>query len=865
MSLSPGSRLGPYEIIAPIGSGGMGEVYRARDSRLGREVAVKVLPADLASDQERIRRFEQEARSASALDHPNIITIYDIGSADSTLYIAMQYVEGKTLRELLAAGPLPTRKVLDISVQIAEGLAKAHSAGIVHRDLKPENVMISKDGFVKILDFGLAKLTAPPSAEGISDLPTAMADTRPGLVMGTVGYMSPEQASGKALDFRSDQFSFGSILYELATGKRAFQRGTTAETLTAIIREEPEPVGAVNPKAPAPLRWIVERCLAKDPEERFGTTRDLARDLASIRDHLSDAVIVSGEAPAAAPAARRIRLWPVVLGAAAAVAVVALVSYSLGRKAARTEPPSFRQLTFRRGVISSARFAPDGQTVLYGESLEGKPVEIFVSRPESPESRPFGMPGASVLAVSKSGEMAVALGQHIAGAFIASGTLARMSVAGGAAPRQILEDVQWADWAPDGATLAIVREAAGGSRLEYPIGKPLFETAGWISHLRVSPRGDEVACIDHPVRGDDGGSVVLVDRSGKRGNLSEFFETVQGLAWSPGGSEVWFTGAKKGSNRALYAANLSGRQRLLSRMPGVLTLQDISSAGRVLLTRDSYRHEAQGRSAGEPKERDLSWLDWTLAVDLSADGKTLLFGESGEGGGAGYSVYVRGMDGSPAVRLGEGLAQTLSPDSRWALAVIHPSLEPQVVLYPTGTGQTRTLPLEGLVTQMAQWLPDGKQILLNAREPGHGLRLYLQDVSGAKPRAISPEGYRTFRRGVSPDGKFAAVTSPDRKPYLYPIAGGEPSAIPGLTAGDSPVSWSSDGRFLYVYRRQELPAKVYRLEVATGRKELWRELMPSDAAGVVSLSTPVIALDGQSYAYSYIRTLSELYLVEGIK
>ncbi len=501
MSLSPGSRLGPYEIVAALGAGGMGEVYRARDSRLGREVAVKVLPGDLSTDQDRVRRFEQEARSASALDHPNIITIYDIGSADSTLYIAMQYVEGKTLRELLSSGPLPTKKVLEISVQIAEGLAKAHAAGIIHRDLKPENVMVSKDGFVKILDFGLAKLTAPQNEEQLSELPTAMADTRPGMVMGTVGYMSPEQASGKALDFRSDQFSFGSILYELSTGKRAFQRSTTAETLTAIIREEPEPVGAVNPRAPAPLRWIVERCLAKDPDERFGTTRDLARDIASIRDHLSDAVVVSGEAQAAAPAARRMRLWPFLFGAGL-LAAVALVSFSLGRRAEKTQPPSFRQLTFRRGTISSARFAPDGQTDLYGASLEGKPTEIFVSRPESPESRPFGMPGASVLAVSKSGEMALSLGQHIVAPFTTSGTLARVSVAGGAAPREILEDAQWADWAPDGSNLAIVRDVGGRNRLEFPIGKVLFETAGWISHPRVSPRGDEVAYIDHPARGE---------------------------------------------------------------------------------------------------------------------------------------------------------------------------------------------------------------------------------------------------------------------------------------------------------------------------------------------------------------------------
>ncbi len=863
MSLSPGSRLGPYEIVATLGAGGMGEVYRARDSRLGREVAVKVLPGDLSSDQDRVRRFEQEARSASALDHPNIITIYDIGSADETLYIAMQYVEGKTLRELLSSSPLPTKKVLEISVQIAEGLAKAHAAGIIHRDLKPENVMVSKDGFVKILDFGLAKLTAPQREEQVSELLTAMADTRPGMVMGTVGYMSPEQASGQALDFRSDQFSFGSILYELSTGKRAFQRGTTAETLTAIIREEPESVGAVNPRAPAPLRWIVERCLAKDPDERFGTTRDLARDLASIRDHLSDAVMISGEAQAIAPLARRMPLWPFLVGAGL-LAATALVSFSLGRKAEKTQPPSFRQLTFRRGTISSARFAPDGKTVLYGASLEGKPTEIFVSRPESPESRPFGMPEASVLAVSKSGEMALSLGQHIVGPFMASGTLARMSVAGGAAPREILEDVQWADWAPDGATLAIVREAAGRNRLEFPIGKVLLETAGWISHMRVSPRGDEVAYIDHPARGDDGGLVAVVDRSGKRRSLSESYESAQGLAWAPEGGEVWFTGAKIGSNRALYAVNLSGRQRLVARAPGVLTLHDVSRGGSVLMTRDTNRQELLGRSTGELKERDLTWLDWSNASDISADGK-LLFSEAGEGAGAGYSVYVRRMDGAPAVRLGEGSAQALSPDGKWALAITRIVSEPQIVLYPTGVGETRTLPREGLVAQSALWLPDGKQILVTASEAGHGSRLYLWDLSGGKPRAISPEGYRSFPRGVSPDGKLVAVRGPDQRLYLYPVAGGEPSVIPGLTPEDTPTAWSADGRFLYVYRRRELPAKVYRLDVATGRKELWRELMPFDAAGVRAISPPLVTPDGKSYAYAYIRTLSDLYLVEGVK
>jgi eukaryotic-like serine/threonine-protein kinase len=289
MPFSSGTRLGPYEITALLGAGGMGEVYRARDTKLGREVALKVLLGEVSADPDRRRRFEAEARSASALNHPNIVTVYDIDAEDSTIYIAMELVEGKMLRELILDGALPVRKTLDIAVQAAEGLAKAHAAGIVHRDLKPENLMISKDGYVKILDFGLAKLVEPVrEREGLSALQTMAAPaTQPGTVLGTAGYMSPEQAGGGSVDFRSDQFALGAILYEMSTNRRAFQRKTGAETLVAIIREEPEPIGQLNPGVPAPLRWIVERCLAKDPEDRYASTKDLARDLKSVRDHLS--------------------------------------------------------------------------------------------------------------------------------------------------------------------------------------------------------------------------------------------------------------------------------------------------------------------------------------------------------------------------------------------------------------------------------------------------------------------------------------------------------------------------------------------------------------------------------------------------
>jgi predicted ATPase len=285
--LAAGTKLGSYEIVAPVGAGGMGEVYRARDTRLDRIVAIKVLPAEFSADSDRLRRFEREARSASALNHPNIVTIYELGQHGSTHYIAMELVEGQTLRQMLTAGMLPIRKTIEIAAQVAEGLAKAHEAGIAHRDLKPENLMLSHDGFVKILDFGLAKLV---SASGeLSDAPTLTeSQTRSGAILGTMGYMSPEQASGNRLDFRSDQFSFGLVIYEIVTGKRAFRRNTMAETMVAILREQAEPIGVQNPEAPAPLCWAIERCLAKEPEKRYVSTRDLARELAAIRDRFSE-------------------------------------------------------------------------------------------------------------------------------------------------------------------------------------------------------------------------------------------------------------------------------------------------------------------------------------------------------------------------------------------------------------------------------------------------------------------------------------------------------------------------------------------------------------------------------------------------
>ena len=866
MTLSAGTKLGPYEILAPIGAGGMGEVYRARDERLKRDVAVKVLPAELAADPERRTRFEREARAASALSHPNILTIYDIGAANDTVYIAMELIEGGTLKDLTASGPVPTRKLLELATQVAEGLAAAHAAGIVHRDLKPANVMVSKHGYAKILDFGLAKLVTPESDE-VSGLQTAAGDgTRPGMVMGTVGYMSPEQASGRPTDFRSDQFSFGSILYEMATGKRAFERGTTAETLTAIIREEPEPVSQLNARIPAPVRWLVERCLAKDPEDRFGTTKDLARDLAAVRDHLSEAPVsaeVPGQHRIEAPRSRR-SIWPIAAGVILAAAI-GFGAYAAGKKAGVTPIPSFRQLTFQRGEIHTARFAPDGQTVIYSAAWEDRPVEIFVSRLESPESRPFGLKGASLLSISSTGELAVSLDRHSAGGFSRTGMLARIGMTGGGTPRAIQEDVQAADWAPDGKNLAIVRTVDGHNRLEYPIGKVLFDAgAGWISYPRISRDGASVAFMEHPTFPDDGGYVSVVGRDGKKKTLTPLYAAEAGLAWSPRGDEIWFAAAEVGNN-ALYATTLSGSIRPLGRVTGNLVLHDVTTDGRVLLSHDTLRSGMLGFAPGESKERDLSWLDWSNVVDVSADGKTMVFFESGEGGGRGYSTYVRATDGSPPVRLGEGSAQAMSPDGKWVLSIVHVTGDQQGMLLPTGAGDPRPLPTQGLMLTNASWFPDGKRVLLTAREAGRGNRLYTLDLDGGKPRAFSPVGYLALPRTISPDGKRVAARGPDNRIYLYSVEGGEPTVLAGLGADDIPCGWTADGRGLYVFLRGEFPGRVFRLDLATGTRELWKTLAPGDPAGILTIGAPRMTPDGKAYVYAYNRILSDLFLAEGVK
>ncbi len=865
MTLAAGSRLGPYEVTGLLGAGGMGEVYRAKDPRLGRDVAIKVLPASLSQDADRLKRFEQEARAAGVLNHPNITAVYDLGTHDGAPYIVTELLEGDTLRSRLSGGALPVRKATDYAIQIAKGLAAAHEKGIVHRDLKPENLFITNDGRVKILDFGLAKLKSEKDGEQQTDLRT-ISGTEPGVVLGTMGYMSPEQVRGKPADRRSDLFSFGTILYEMLSGQRAFRGETAADTITAILTKEPPDLSTTNKDIHPGIDRIVRHCLEKNPEERFESARDIAFDLEALSG-VSGSTTTGAIAAASMESRPRTR-WTGAVLAAILLALAAGVAGGLlaGRRLTERPQISFRQLTFRRGPILSARFAPDGETIIYTAAWDGRPMELFTTRLDSPESRPFGLVGAEVLSISSTGEMAVSLARRTHSGFTRIGTLSRLGMTGGGAPKDIRDDVQYADWSPDGKDLAIVRDAGGKTQLEFPIGKVLHASAGWLSHPRISPSGDEVAVIEHPAVDDDGGYVLLVDRSGKTKKISGDFASILGLCWSPKGNEVWFTASRVGFNRFVHAASLSGDVRVLAVATGGMTMEDVSRTGKVLLSQDKARQGLLAYGPGLEKERDLSWLDWSLADSISRDGSTILFDESGEGGGAGYSTYARKMDGSPAIRLGEGSAQSLSPDGKLALAIVHPSSNPKVVIYPIGAGDPKFIETPGLTVQAATWLPDGSGLLLVANEPGRGVRIYLHDIASQKSRALTPEGYRfaASGAGVSPNGRLMTVSGPDRKPYLYPLEGGEPTPLP-IDPKWLPIGWSEDGGSIFVRQRGQTPAQVNRMDLKTGALSPWRSLMPGDSAGVTSIGAIRVTPDGRAYAYSYLRNLADLYVVEGLE
>jgi Tol biopolymer transport system component/tRNA A-37 threonylcarbamoyl transferase component Bud32 len=869
MSLVVGTRLGAYEILSPLGAGGMGEVYRARDAKLNRDVALKILPEALAADAVALARFEREAQAVAALSHPNILAIHDFGVERGTPYAVMELLEGQTLRDQMSGAAVPPRKAVEYALQIAAGLAAAHARGITHRDLKPENVFVTRDGHVKILDFGLAKQRPAASADA-TVAATRNLETGPGMALGTVGYMAPEQLRGQDVDHRSDIFAFGAVLYEMLAGRRAFQGATPADTASAVLKEDPPELTATSTAhVPPSLDRIVRRCLEKNPDERFQSTRDVAFALEAISGSGSGAgpaLAVSGAEPASRVGRRRLALVAIVATCCIGVALAA--GYLVGTRAAGGKAQRLTRLTFDRGTIRTARFTPDGKTVIYGAAWNGEPLKMFQTRLGSPESIALPLPASDVLAISASGEMAISVGRQF-NVWVSEGMLARTPPVGNSY-KEVLDHVSAADWSPDGTALAIVRRVDGKDRLEYPIGRVLYETTGYVSHPRVSPSGDAVAFLDHPVYNDNRGSVALVTTGGEKKTLTPEWSGEEGLAWSAAGDEIWFTGGDANDTR-LRGVTRTGRAREIWSVPSELTILDVAPDGRALVTVDTTRTQTYWVGPGDAVERDISWMSWAEPRSITADGRGVLFSRYDAGAGRDYEVGLRRIDASSAVRLGSGEALQFSPDGTRALALVY-SAPRQLMVLPTGAGEPRSLTVDGFDYVSAGWHPDGRRVIFVADRQGQPLSAYIQDAAGGAPTrlgvALGRFDPRIRNWGsllISPDGKW--FTGSEGPPTLLAVDGSGPRAFPTLGDADFPVGWTGDGRGLFVSRPGSTAGatEIVRVDLASGAIMPWKEIVPRDAAGLTTRVRCHLTPDGRTIVYSASRYLTDLYLVEGLK
>jgi Tol biopolymer transport system component len=845
----------------------MGEVYKAKDARLDRHVAIKVLPAAFAHDPDRLARFEREAKAVAALSHANILSIFDVGTEDGQTYAVMELLDGETLRERLVRGALTVRKTTEIAIQIARGLAAAHDKGLVHRDLKPENIFLLPDGQVKILDFGLARMTAGTerghggATREATMLAPAMTD--PGTVMGTVGYMAPEQIRGQVVDGRSDLFALGAVLYEMLSGQRAFARDTAADTMTAILKEDPPEFSPTRAEIPPALDRIIRHCLEKNVVERFQSARDVAFALEALSGSATSVETVI------APPATESRVFRFAVIAALVVAAATAGAFA-GRAMAPqgAEPVRFTMKTFASQSIANARFMPDGQGIVFSSAPTGNTMGLFEIRSGTLEARAFGPPKTHLLSVSSKGELAVLTDARYVAQRLFKGTLARMSIEG--SPRPWMEGVREADWSPDGANLAIVRDVGSKDRLEYPIGKLLYETAGYVSDPRVSPDGTRVAFMDHQQRFDDRGWVKVVDAAGKVTTLAGEFWGEEGLAWSRDGATVFFAANDRQASDESRPGDVTYQVRTVAigkpgtsvsalTSPGDFTIHDIAADGRWLATREDYRLGVGARLAGETTDRELSWLNQNWGPSLSHDGSRLLFSDGTTGGN--YGVVWRKTDGSPIVRLGEGNVIAWSPDETWALA--HTFVPPQLVLYPMGAGEPVRLKRGAIAEyQTALWFPDGKSVLVVGNETAKPTRAYRQDIPSGEPTPLLEEG--VFPAAITPDGQTILGIDREQKWRWYPVTGGAPRPAPGLTPDDTTtdvVGWSDDGKAFLVRSGADLPARIDRIDVATGRRTLLTQIGPTDQTGLFSFYPYTVSRDGAQYAYRYWKRLSTLFVV----
>ncbi len=869
MVLSPGDSFGTYTILATLGAGGMGEVYRARDLRLGREVALKVLTEEGAGSDERLQRFETEARAASSLNHPHIVVVYEVGDAPdprdghAVRFLAMELLDGGTLSEIIPQGGLPLRRFFELAIALADGLARAHEAGIVHRDLKPSNLIVTADGHLKILDFGLAKLRHQ-TGDGSPDSAT-LTITSPGELVGTLGYMSPEQARGEAAGVASDQFAVGCVLYEMLTGRRAFARASAADTISAILRDEPVSLTVMRPEIPPPLVWIVERCLAKDKRERYAATRDLARDLQNLRAHAGDPSLRSsgsGEEQRA-PARRRNRLVGTALLALAALAAVLWFGWPR-----RPPMPEFRRLTFRHGVVSRGLFTPGADSFLYTASWDGGPRRTYLALPDAMGlDRPLESGEQLPMAYSDDGsQVLVLVGASRAGINLL-GTLAAWPALGGT-PRMILNDAGWADWSQGGRVLVAVRDLGAERVLERrdvsaaQAEKVIFRTPGAMSFVRLSPDGKRVAFIHHPSRFDDAGEVRIVDLDGSASRaLTPAYERCFGLDWNARSGEIWLTASVSGAySSTLFAVSPGGRLRPLHRFPGFFVLQSLSSDGKkCLLLEDENRRALLFQRAAEPA-RELSSLGFSIVTDLSPDGKKILFYEGGATPRA-TGIWSRDVDGGEPMRWGEGFPGTFSPDGRWiaGTTVGRPPL--QLLLIPAGAGSPKAL----TSSTASHWAPSfaGPSTLLFVRSEGSQKQIWTMNTDGSGAHGLGAVDCNNPRANPAGTEFVCLGGAPGSTPFIHPIGKGEGRRLLGV--GEATVfiyaRFNERGdRILAVSRDRH----VWTLDARTGVKladDVLPNLDPSTGTGLLSVA---LNGDGTVRAFSEGRSSSGLHLAWGL-
>jgi hypothetical protein len=849
MPLTAGTRLGPYEILSSLGAGGMGEVYRARDPRLGRDVAVKVISNDVSASPERLRRFEQEAHAVAALEHPGILAVHDVGTHEGRAYVVFELLEGETLRERLSRGPIPVRKALELGGQVAEALAAAHAHSVVHRDLKPENLFLVREGRVKLLDFGLARLTQ--AVDDDSGEQVTRTETDRGVWMGTPGYVSPEQLRGQAADARSDIFALGALLYEMLSGRRAFHGNTQADTLSAILDRDPPPMTMAGGPAPPALDKLLRRCLEKDPGDRFQSARDVAFALEALSTGS-----MSESAGAVVPAGPSRRWWWAGAGLLGA-AVIAGLAFVAGRQAADRPPPTFKQLTFRRGWLDQARFAPDGRTIVYGAGWDGRPVELFQTRTDSPESRPLGLVHAKVLSISAQGQVAVLLDRSRSGGAFRVGTLAVLPLAGGT-PRELLENVTGADWTPDGRDLCVARLRADGDvTVELPPGTVLHRARVLVDPLRVAPDGRHIAFRDFGA-----GALVVLDREKKVArSLAPLTTNLWGLAWGPTGREVWLTEGASFGARDVFAVDLEGRRRLVYRSPSVLGLVDTARDGRALFHRSLDRWTAMGLLPGRTVEQEMTSYASSALGSFSPDGRMLLLNSPCEGAGPQRCAYLL-RDGGDPIRVAVGDGVDVSPDGRSALVVTESG---EVSEVPLGPGLSRQVDLGALRARDGVFIPSSREglVLWGRERPDEPYRLWLVDRGGSKPRRLDIGAPQSG--AIAPDGRHMAVKTTADTITIVALAGGPSREIRGIDASLHASRWSGDGRSLFLARRALWPCEIHRLDLATEKVELWKRVAPSDPTGMLFCSEIVPSADGRSYVYVANRSLASLIVAEGLR